>query len=169
MSKVFWMEFKPDHFIYNGKWISNWFSNMVIHPIYVEARLWPSVENYYQAMKTEERDIQEWIRNMNPSQSKREGRKLILRPDWEQIKESKMKHALDIKFAKQPWFDLLMATGDEPIIEWNNWGDQYWGVTEDGVGQNRLGILLMDIRKEYQAYRSERSNPFMSDEQREKQ
>lgn len=144
-----WIDHKPVRFEYNGKWIKNWFSNMVVDPIYIEARLWPSVENYYQAMKSTDRDVQEIIRAASPSGAKSLGKKVILRKDWEQIKESKMKHALSIKFSNMPWFDLLMATNDTQLIEWNNWGDKYWGVTENGVGKNRLGVLLMELRDEF--------------------
>lgn len=166
-----WLDHKPMHFIYNGKWISNWFSNMIIHPIIIEGRLWPSVENYYQAKKTDDKDLQDMIRNLSPSAAKREGRKLVLRPSWDQIKEHVMKHALGIKFSHRTWYRLLMATGNAPIIEWNNWGDQYWGVTEDGMGRNRLGILLMEIREKNKS--PEERDPLlglgMSVEQREKQ
>lgn len=144
-----WIDHKPVRFEYNGKWIKNWFSNMVVFPMYIEARLWPSIENYYQAMKTTDRDVQETIRAASPSGAKQLGKKVILRKDWEQIKEGKMKYALSLKFSMQPWYDLLMATGDTQLIEWNNWGDKYWGVTEDGRGRNRLGVLLMELRDEF--------------------
>ena len=43
----------------------------------------------------------------------------------------------------------LLATGDEHLEEGNYWHDTYWGVC-DGVGKNRLGELLMTVRKEVQ-------------------
>lgn len=145
-----WLEYKPQTFSYRGRWIDNWFSNMVPSKIFVGGELeWPSVENYYQAMKSEDPAVQETIRRLTPSQSKALGRRILLRPNWESLKEGYMKRALDIKFACSPWFDLLMDTGDSMIIEWNNWGDKYWGVTDNGMGKNRLGILLMQIRDEY--------------------
>jgi len=58
-----------------------------------------------------------------------------------------MKKALDIKFAKGTnQANKLLETGNDEIIEWNNWGDRIWGKTLDGIGENRLGIMLMDIR-----------------------
>lgn len=153
-----WVDHKPVRFEYNGKWIKNWFSNMVVDPIYIEARLWPSVENYYQAMKSTDRDVQEIIRAASPSRAKQLGKKVILRRDWEQIKESKMKHALSIKFSNKPWYGLLIATGDAQLIEWNNWGDKYWGVTEDGKGRNRLGVLLMELREEFKQLSNGQTN-----------
>lgn len=40
---------------------------------------------------------------------------------------------------------LLIETGDATLIEGNTWGDRVWGVC-DGVGENRLGKILMQIR-----------------------
>ena len=42
---------------------------------------------------------------------------------------------------------LLIETGDATLIEGNTWGDRVWGVC-DGVGENRLGRILMRIRSE---------------------
>ena len=41
----------------------------------------------------------------------------------------------------------LLATGDEELVEGNYWGDTIWGVCE-GVGENHLGKMLMEIRTE---------------------
>ena len=41
----------------------------------------------------------------------------------------------------------LLQTGLEPIVEGNTWGDTYWGKCK-GVGQNKLGQILMRIRNE---------------------
>ena len=49
--------------------------------------------------------------------------------------------------------EKLLETGDEGIVEWNNWHDNIWGdciclKCEDIVGTNHLGKLLMRIRTE---------------------
>lgn len=41
----------------------------------------------------------------------------------------------------------LKATGDKTLIEGNYWHDTYWGVCE-GVGENYLGKILMNLRSE---------------------
>lgn len=52
------------------------------------------------------------------------------------------------KFTDDPYLaELLLATGDEELVEGNVWGDTFWGVCE-GKGENWLGKILMDIRKE---------------------
>jgi predicted NAD-dependent protein-ADP-ribosyltransferase YbiA (DUF1768 family) len=47
-------------------------------------------------------------------------------------------------------YDVLVATGDEEIVEGNSWGDHFWGVSPVGSrnGENHLGRLWMRIREE---------------------
>ena len=52
------------------------------------------------------------------------------------------------KFIQNPKLaEQLVATGDEELIEGNDWNDRYWGVCR-GVGQNKLGQTLQRIRSE---------------------
>ncbi len=72
-----------------------------------------------------------------------------MRKDWEQVKVQIMKEICKAKFDQNE--DLkkqLLATGRQTLEEGNTWGDRIWG-TVDGVGQNYLGKILMEIRKEY--------------------
>ena len=41
----------------------------------------------------------------------------------------------------------LLETDDAILIEGNTWGDTYWGMCA-GIGENKLGQLLMKIREE---------------------
>jgi predicted NAD-dependent protein-ADP-ribosyltransferase YbiA (DUF1768 family) len=41
----------------------------------------------------------------------------------------------------------LLASGGATLEEGNPWGDRLWGVV-DGVGENRLGKILMKVRDE---------------------
>jgi len=144
-----WQEHLPEKFTYRGKWVYNWFSNMEVTPLIIDGVQWPSVENYFQSQKSLEPSVQYSFRKITPSESKRLGRSVLIRPDWEQVKEAVMEKALRIKFARDPWKSQLKATGDEQIIEWNNWNDKEWGVSiYDNVGNNKLGLLLMKIRTE---------------------
>ena len=47
------------------------------------------------------------------------------------------------KYLKQQ----LLDTGDRKLIEHTS-NDSYWGDGRDGNGQNKLGKLLMQVRKE---------------------
>lgn len=42
---------------------------------------------------------------------------------------------------------VIRKNGDAELIEGNTWGDRIWGVC-DGVGENRLGKILMRVRAE---------------------
>lgn len=108
----------------------------------------PSTEHYFQAMKT--LDMVERInisRAATPGESKKMGRSVKLRPDWEEVKLSVMETALRLKFADPELAAMLKATGDEELVEGNWWNDTFWGVC-NGVGENNLGKLLMKIRAE---------------------
>jgi len=144
-----WKEHRPESFDMRNGHVQNWFSNMIIHPIVIDGITYMSTENYFQAQKSLDKEDHLCIANLTPSQSKRAGRKLILRPDWEEVKYSVMKTGLRTKFLHPAWNAVLLATGDEVIIEWNNWNDRIWGVSiTDNMGQNLLGKALMEIRDE---------------------
>jgi ribA/ribD-fused uncharacterized protein len=94
-----------------------------------------------------------------PGEAKRRGRRTTLRPDWEHVRDEIMRALLAQKFRLGEVLGLrLLATGDAELIEGNSWGDRYWGVV-DGVGQNRLGQLLMHRRAELRTALSEQANP----------
>jgi len=111
----------------------------------------PTVEHAYQASKTLVDGQKLLIRNApSPGHAKRMGEKIALRPDWQDVKLKTMGELLTIKFDTHP--DLmtkLMATGDEMLVEGNNWGDKFWGCVfenDEWVGQNRIGMMLMQLR-----------------------
>lgn len=109
-----------------------------------------TVEHAYQAAKTCDPNWRTVIRYANtPTQAKRLGRRVSLRQDWEGVKEDVMLTLLRRKFANPAMREKLLATGDEELVEGNWWGDTYWGVCK-GKGENRLGILLMQVRGELQ-------------------
>ena len=137
-----------------GRWIENWFSNFLPNdkPFIYQGMIFYTVENFFQAMKTLDIEERKLIAAATPSKAKRLGRKVKLREDWETIKLQVMEHALRIKFAPgTSWYTKLMATGNEEIVELNNWNDVYWGRTLDGRGENHLGNLLIKLREEYKS------------------
>lgn len=109
----------------------------------------PTVEHLFQAAKTTDREWKEAILSAStPAFAKKLGRQAPMRPDWEDVKLGVMRDLLTTKFwAGTSYAIALLATGDEQLIEGNTWGDTYWGVC-DGVGQNWLGRLLMEVRDE---------------------
>lgn len=109
------------------------------------------VEIPYQRAKTDRQDEQAWFDRpgLTPGQAKRLGRKVHLRPTWEQEKVPTMRALLQRKFAHSRLRALLLATGDARLVEFNNWHDTFWGVCtcgRCGPGANWLGRLLMEER-----------------------
>jgi len=71
------------------------------------------------------------------------------RADWYQVRENIMLGVLRAKFEQhQDFKDLLLATGDAYLVE-NSSRDVFWADGGDGKGENRLGHLLMQLRREY--------------------
>jgi len=124
-------------------------SNFYPSEIEVDGLLWATVEHYYQAMKTLDPAARERIRTAaTPGVSKRLGRRVDLRPDWEAVKIPVMRRALAHKFTHETEAGhYLLESGDGVLIEGNTWGDRFWGV-DGGVGENWLGHLLMARRAE---------------------
>jgi predicted NAD-dependent protein-ADP-ribosyltransferase YbiA (DUF1768 family) len=66
-----------------------------------------------------------------------------------------MRDLLRKKFRNPSLRQKLADTGTAKIIEGNYWGDTFWGECPVGNGENHLGKLLMEIRKEIVPYRHE--------------
>ena len=123
-------------------------SNFYPQEIEFEEIIYPTNEHFFQAMKTLDINKRRAIANApTPGLAKKMGRSVSLRPDWEDIKDDVMLEGLYRKFADDELADWLLDTGDEELVEGNWWHDRYWGVC-DGVGQNKLGKLLMKVRSE---------------------
>lgn len=99
-------------------------------------------------------EYKEKLEKANPSEAKKLGRRIKLRPDWEQVKETVMHDIVYAKFSQNE--DLkrkLLATGNKILIESNTWHDNYWGncicaKCKNKYGKNMLGITLMRVREE---------------------
>lgn len=131
---------------FRGKY--NFLSNFYVVPrlVRVGAVLYPSVEHAYQAYKAKNQVDHDMIRFADtPSQAKKFGRQIPIRPDWDDCKIWVMLTCLIEKFRHLDLRQELLATGDAYLIEGNHWGDRYWGVCAD-EGQNWLGQLLMHVR-----------------------
>ena len=124
------------------------FSNFARTPILVDDEIWPTVEHYYQAMKTFNHQEQAMIlRCETPKEAKFAGYHVTLRKDWEEVKESIMLKGLRAKYHQyQNLGQMLLDTKDAALHEDSPW-DKYWGYAA-GKGKDRLGKLLMQVREE---------------------
>lgn len=115
-----------------------------------------STEAAFQAAKTLDISERERIARLSPSDAKKAGRKLAIRPDWEDVKDKVMYDVCLAKFTQNDSLRLkerLFATGDEELVEGNTWHDNCWGdcsceKCKNIKGENRLGKILMKIREE---------------------
>ena len=108
-----------------------------------------SVEHAYQAAKTlDTNERKPFHKSPLPTagESKKMGRQLTMRSDWEGVKLSVMENLLVQKFADSDLKAQLAETGEKVLIEGNTWGDDFWGIDSRKGGQNHLGKLLMKIR-----------------------
>ena len=123
-------------------------SNFYEKPIHYNRRGWMTAEHAFQGAKCCTESDENRIQGAKtPGQAKRLGRKVLLRHDWEAVKLQIMFDILWIKFQDPDLREKLLSTGNQPIVEGNNWGDKFWGKV-DGVGKNHLGIILMKVRQE---------------------
>lgn len=126
------------------------FSNFSAHGLVLDDLYWPTSEHYFQAQKFAGTPIAEKIRGLSkPKEAANMGRdrSFPLRSDWESVKDDVMRRAVLAKF--QTHGDIraiLLGTGDEDLVE-NAPGDYYWGCGKDGTGQNKLGLILMELRQ----------------------
>jgi ribA/ribD-fused uncharacterized protein len=120
------------------------------YPCFVEydGIKYKSSEAAFQAQKEENYEQRKLFKDLNPAEAKARGRKIRLRKDWEQVKDQIMYEIVKAKFEQSDGFIDLLLKIEEPIIEDNTWNDTYWGVC-NGVGQNKLGLILERLKKEF--------------------
>jgi len=127
------------------------FSNFSAHGVELDGLWWPTVEHWFQAQKFEDAAYRERVRGARtPKQAAELGRSraVPLREGWDEARDAVMYRGVRKKFETHPTLRaLLLGTGDEEIVE-NAPGDYYWGCGKDGTGQNKLGQLLMQVRRE---------------------
>jgi N-glycosidase YbiA len=138
---------KKDAIIYFGE--DYWFlSNFFPCEVTYKGVTYPTTEHAFQAMKTKDKKLRKEIAALkSPNGAKYVGRTLTIRSDWEDIKFDVMEDLLRLKFSKPYFSEKLLATGKRDLIEGNWWHDRIWGMYQ-GSGENRLGKMLMRLRKE---------------------
>jgi ribA/ribD-fused uncharacterized protein len=128
-------------------------SNFYHSPFTVDGIQYDTVEHFFQSRKASTWDEAMWVNAADtPGLAKGRGRKVSMRPDWEQIKVDVMRFALEQKFAIPELKEKLLATGNIELIEGNWWDDNFWGdcycpACQSFQGKNMLGKLLMELRE----------------------
>lgn len=135
---------------FSGKF--DFLSNFCECPVTIGGTTYKNSEAAFQSMKTLNANERRSFAQLSPSDAKKMGRKVTLRPDWEDVKNNIMYEVCKAKFSQNPDIaELLLDTAHEELIEENAHGDTYWGMT-DGIGENYLGRILMRIRNEIRGF-----------------
>jgi ribA/ribD-fused uncharacterized protein len=129
------------------------FSNFYNCPITYDGITYHSTEAAFQSLKCKDYEDRKEFSELTPNQSKKYGRKVDLREDWEDVKYDLMVDVLKSKFTQHPDIgEILKSTNDEEIIEdttaWhdNIWGDCQCPRCKNKEGRNLLGKALMEVR-----------------------
>lgn len=131
------------------------FSNLYPSPIEFEGKLYPTAEHAYQAGKARRPEVRDWILSApSPALAAMAAHGLYtweVTPEWSQAKFERMRNVLRAKFEQHPELrEILVGTGGARLVEAgrvDNAVNRLWGEV-NGVGQNMLGIMLMELRTE---------------------
>jgi ribA/ribD-fused uncharacterized protein len=121
-----------------------------------DGQTWRTSEHAFQAMKAGGWEERAQVRLLvAPSEAKRFGEAISLRPGWESMKKRVMLEIITAKFTQNDGLaEKLTATGSTPLVEGNAWHDNYWGVCScmrcsiscAAPGFNYLGRILEAVR-----------------------
>ncbi len=115
--------------------------------IWFEDECYSCTELAYMAAKTTDLRLRSKISKMSPYEAKAywQERANEVRADFDEIKIGVMTEINRQKFSHPRLKQMLQETGNAILEEGNTWGDTFWGIC-DGVGENNLGKILMQIR-----------------------
>ncbi len=130
-------------------------SNFYLCKVNIDGREYKTVEHYYQSEKAlNPVDKARIMLAESPAKARRLGRQVKMRSDWDDVKDQIMYKGVKAKFTQNPEARAyLLATGDRYLVEDASFSP-YWGSGHDGMGKNKMGKLLMQIRDELRQERT---------------
>lgn len=131
------------------------FSNLYRREIEFEGEKFATSEHAYQAGKARKPEVRKWLMEApSPALLAMAAHGLYvwdINSDWSKIKFDRMKRVLQAKFTQHDDLkQLLLSTGTARLVESatvDNAVNRLWGEV-NGVGKNKLGELLMEVRDE---------------------
>jgi len=127
------------------------FSNFAEYPVFYENEEYRTAEHLFQSLKFLDKRDADRVRRCRTA---REAAKVAqtmqnrARKDWivKRINVSVMEKVLICKFSQhEELANLLLSTGNAKIFQ-DSPTDEFWGTGQEGNGQNKLGVLLMETR-----------------------
>lgn len=132
-----------------GGW--NCFSNLSSYMVEINGILFPTSEHAYQYAKFDDEVIKQRILNARSGYDAKMTAlnfKENAKNNWEQNSVAIMESILREKLTQHPHIEKkLLDTKDMEIIE-NSKDDYFWGIGQDGTGQNIHGKIWMKLREE---------------------
>lgn len=130
-------------------------SNFYECPFLYEGILFRNAEACFHSQKVLAVNERLKFKDLTASESKKLGRRVDLRSDWEDIKDDIMYSIVMAKFKQNESLkNKLLSTGEKFLLEGTTgWHDNYWGSCDCPKchkiqGKNVLGEILMRVRKE---------------------
>lgn len=139
-------------------------SNLFRREFEFEGDIYPTAEHAYQAGKARKPEVKAWLMAApSPALLAMAAHGLYywdVAPNWANTKFARMKRVLQAKFGQHADLqELLIGTGNRRLVETatiDNAVNRLWGEV-NGKGRNMLGVLLMEVREEFNSKRA--SNP----------
>ena len=142
------------------------FSNMSDHSVEIDGVKYTSVEQYFQAMKATEFKDDETLKKILKTKTAKAikglGNKIkdFNEDTWKLRRDDVMKKAVRAKFVQHPELRKRLVETGEKTIGFADARDNYWSIGTSMVqekarlpskwkGENHLGKLMMDLRKEF--------------------
>jgi ribA/ribD-fused uncharacterized protein len=131
------------------------FSNLHRREIEFEGDRFATSEHAYQAGKARKPEVRAWLMAApSPALLAMAAHGLYywdVAPGWSQFKFDRMRQVLRAKFTQHADLtELLLSTGEMRLVESatvDNPVNRLWGEV-NGVGENMLGVMLMELRAE---------------------
>ena len=131
------------------------FSNLYKREIVFEDEIFATSEHAYQAGKARKPAVKKWLMDApSPSLLAMAAHGLYywdVASGWSKNKFDRMRAVLRAKFTQHEDLNaILLGTGDVRLVESatvDNSVNRLWGEV-NGVGENKLGIMLMELRTE---------------------
>jgi ribA/ribD-fused uncharacterized protein len=130
-------------------------SNFYNAKVFWDGITYDNNEAAFQSAKTTDKTVRDFMfAGVDAPTAKKTGRKIQLRPDWEEVKFDVMYEIVKAKFTQNPYLKAkLLETGNEELQEGNCWHDNTYGnclcyKCRNITGKNILGEILMKVRSE---------------------
>eukprot|EP00741_Cyanophora_paradoxa_P017610 tig00021012_g17010.t1 len=145
----------PVHFYNRGEPYYEFTNFYEEAPFSLDDKRWRTSEHYFQAQKFVKKNprlaaaIRDcWTPREALEKARQPWTQEHMDKDWDGRRDAVMLAALRAKFQQNERIrKKLLGTGDRVLVE-RTALDSYWGDGPTGLGQNRLGVLLMQVRDE---------------------